>query len=79
MKGRHLKSISVTLEALTLAPSLGLTAFDAAAPPSSLKIGLAWFVPGVMLAVVYLFVAYRGCAGKVGVVDSDGYWHLQER
>jgi cytochrome d ubiquinol oxidase subunit II len=57
----------------TLDPSFGLTAYDAAAPPSSLKIGLAWFVPGVMLAAVYLFIAYRSFAGKVGAVDSDVY------
>jgi cytochrome d ubiquinol oxidase subunit II len=58
----------------TLGPSYGLTAYASAAPPSSLKIGLAWFVPpGVMLAVIYLFVAYRSFAGKVSVVDSDGY------
>jgi len=57
----------------TLEPSLSLTVYDAAAPPNSLRIGLAWFVPAVMLAVVYLFVVYRSFAGKVGVVDSDGY------
>jgi cytochrome bd ubiquinol oxidase subunit II len=57
----------------TLVPSFSLTVYGAADPASSLKIGLAWFVPGVMLAVVYLFVAYRSFAGKVGVVDTDGY------
>jgi cytochrome bd ubiquinol oxidase subunit II len=57
----------------TLRPSFGLTAYAAAAPPSSLKIGLAWFVPAVMLAVIYLLIAYRSFAGKVGVVDNDGY------
>jgi hypothetical protein len=50
-----------------------ITRVTAVAPPSSLKIGLAWFVPGVMPAVVYLFVVYRSFAGKVGVLDNDGY------
>lgn len=56
----------------TLDPSLGLTVYGAAAPQHSLEIGLAWFVPGVMLAVVYLFVAYRSFAGKVSV-EEEGY------
>jgi len=57
----------------TLGPSFGLTVYGAAAPASSLTIGLVWFMPGVMLAVVYVFVAYRSFAGKVSVVDTNGY------
>jgi cytochrome d ubiquinol oxidase subunit II len=57
----------------TFDPSLGLTVFRAAASPTSLKVGLAWFVPAVMLAVVYLYVAYRNFGGKVVAEDADGY------
>ncbi|MFZ0887406.1 MAG: cytochrome d ubiquinol oxidase subunit II [Candidatus Binataceae bacterium] len=53
-------------------PSLGLTIYNAAAPPNSLKIGLAWFIPGVILATAYLFVVYRSFAGKVRP-DDQGY------
>jgi cytochrome bd-type quinol oxidase subunit 2 len=56
----------------TFDPSLGLTVDQAAAPLRSLEIGLAWFVPGLLLAIVYLFVSYRSFAGKVGVI-GEGY------
>jgi cytochrome d ubiquinol oxidase subunit II len=49
----------------TLNPSLSLTVYNSAAPLHSLELGLAWFVPALMLAVVYLFVVYRSFAGKV--------------
>jgi len=29
------------------------------------EIGLVWFAPALMLAVVYLFIVYRSFAGKV--------------
>jgi len=43
----------------TLDPSLGLTVYNSAAPPHALEVGLAWFIPALILAIVYLFVAYR--------------------
>jgi cytochrome d ubiquinol oxidase subunit II len=49
----------------TLDPGLGLTVYNSAAPPHSLEVGLAWFIPALILAVVYLFVVYRSFAGKV--------------
>lgn len=49
----------------TLNPSLSLTVYNSAAPLHSLEIGLAWFVPALILAVVYMFVVYRSFAGKV--------------
>ena len=55
-----------------LNPSLGLTVYNSAAPLHSLEIGLAWFVPALILAIVYLFVAYRSFAGKV-TVEEEGY------
>ncbi len=56
----------------TLGPGLDLTVYSAAAPLHSLEIGLAWFIPGVILATVYVFAAYRSFAGKVGAED-EGY------
>src|SRR6266852_4984669 len=56
----------------TLDPGLGLTVYNSAAPPHSLEVGLAWFIPALMLAIVYLFVAYRSFAGKV-TVEEEGY------
>jgi cytochrome d ubiquinol oxidase subunit II len=56
----------------TLDPSLGLTVYNSAAAPHSLEVGLAWFIPALLLAIVYLFVAYRSFAGKV-TVEEEGY------
>lgn len=53
-------------------PKFGLTIYNAAAPPRSLLIGLAWFIPGITLAAIYVFVAYRGFAGKVEL-EAEGY------
>ncbi len=52
----------------------GLTVYNAAAPLHSLKIGLVWFIPGIILAAVYLTVAYRSFAGKVGLDESGQYY-----
>jgi cytochrome d ubiquinol oxidase subunit II len=49
----------------TLSPSLGLTVYNSAAPLHSLELGLAWFAPALLLAVVYLVVVYRSFEGKV--------------
>jgi len=56
----------------TLNPELGLTIYNAAAPLHSLEIGLAWFAPGVVLAILYLLVVYHSFAGKVSTED-EGY------
>jgi cytochrome d ubiquinol oxidase subunit II len=57
----------------TIDSTFSLTVHAAAAPQHSLEIGLAWFIPGVILAIVYLFVVYRSFAGKVGTLDQEGY------
>jgi len=49
-------------------PKLGLTIYNTAAAPYGLKVGLAWFIPGMLLASVYFIYVYRGFAGKV---DTD--------
>jgi cytochrome bd ubiquinol oxidase subunit II len=48
----------------------GLSIYNAAAPPHSLSFGLAWFIPGIILATIYLFIAYRGFAGKANVEEE---------
>ncbi len=46
-------------------PQLGLTAPGVAAPERGLWIGLAWWIPGMLLAAGYFVYAYRNFAGKV--------------
>ncbi len=41
-------------------PSLGLTAQGVAAPAAGLRIGLYWWIPGMILAIGYFVVLYRG-------------------
>ena len=56
----------------TLSPDFGLSVYNAAAPLHSLEVGLAWFIPGMVLAITYLVIAYRSFAGKVSV-EEEGY------
>ena len=53
-------------------PALGLTVNNAAAAPYGLKVGLAWFIPGMLLAAGYFVYTYRSFAGKV-VLEEEGY------
>ncbi len=43
----------------------GLTAAAAAAPADGLRVALAWWIPGMLLACGYSFHVYRHFAGKV--------------
>jgi cytochrome d ubiquinol oxidase subunit II len=56
----------------TTDPSLGLTVHNAAAPVAGLRVGLAWWIPGMVLVAGYFFFAYRRFAGKVDL-SGDGY------
>jgi cytochrome d ubiquinol oxidase subunit II len=56
----------------SLDPRLGLTVYNAAAAPYGLKVGLAWFIPGMLLATGYFVYTYRSFAGKVALED-DGH------
>jgi cytochrome d ubiquinol oxidase subunit II len=47
-------------------PAFSLTVANAAAAPYGLRIGLYWFIPGVLLAASYFVYTYRSFAGKVG-------------
>jgi cytochrome d ubiquinol oxidase subunit II len=53
-------------------PKLGLTVSNAAAAPYGLRIGLAWWIPGVALAAGYFVFTYRRFAGKVRL-HEEGY------
>ena len=46
-------------------PALGMTAHAAAAPLYGLKVGLAWWIPGMLGVAAYFVYAYRKFAGKV--------------
>ena len=47
------------------APEASLTVDNAAAPSYGLYIGLAWWIPGMLLALAYTTFVYRRLAGKV--------------
>ena len=53
-------------------PSLSLTVAGAATSDYALRVGLGWFIPGMMLVTAYFFFAYRSFAGKVNRQDA-GY------
>jgi cytochrome d ubiquinol oxidase subunit II len=52
------------------ATGIGLTAAAAAAPAHGLRVGLAWWIPGMLLACAYSVHVYRSFAGKVGAGDA---------
>ncbi len=51
-------------------PKLGLTVYNAAAAPYGLKVGLAWFIPGMLLTTGYFVYTYRSFAGKVSAGEQ---------
>ncbi len=51
-------------------PERGLTVYNSAAAEYGLKVGLAWWIPGMLLASAYTFYVYRSFAGKVRAEDS---------
>lgn len=53
-------------------PALSLTIHNAAGPPYSLWVAFFWWVPGMMLVVVYTTYVYRKMRGKVQL-DPDAY------
>jgi cytochrome bd ubiquinol oxidase subunit II len=46
-------------------PEMALTISNAAAAPYGLYVGLAWWIPGMLLAGIYSVFVYRHFAGKV--------------
>lgn len=53
-------------------PALGLTVGNAAAPAYGLKVGLFWWIPGMLLVTAYFVYTYRHFAGTV-TLEDDGY------
>jgi len=53
-------------------PRAGLTVYNAAAAPYGLKVGLEWFIPGMLLATGYFVYTYRNFAGKV-TLNEEGF------
>ena len=51
-------------------PALSMTILNAAAPPYGLRVGLMWFIPGMLLTSGYFVYTYRNFAGKVKVLDE---------
>lgn len=47
-------------------PKMSLTIYNTAAAHYGLRIGLMWWIPGMILAGIYSFILYRRFAGKVG-------------
>ncbi len=47
-----------------LDPALSLTVYNAAAPVYGLRVGLVWFIPGMLLATGYFVYTYRSLSGK---------------
>jgi cytochrome d ubiquinol oxidase subunit II len=47
-------------------PAYSLTVANSAAAPYGLRVGLLWFIPGMLLTAGYFVYAYRSFAGKVG-------------
>jgi cytochrome d ubiquinol oxidase subunit II len=53
-------------------PNLGLTIYNTATNRYGLSVGLAWWIPGMILVIGYFVFVYKYFAGKVRM-DDDGY------
>jgi len=53
-------------------PAYALTVRNAAASEHGLRVGLAWWIPGMALAVCYFTFVYRTFAGKARL-EGEGY------
>jgi cytochrome d ubiquinol oxidase subunit II len=53
-------------------PARGLDIYEAAAGAYGLRVGLAWFIPGMLLVTAYFVFTYRRLAGKTKVRE-EGY------
>jgi cytochrome bd ubiquinol oxidase subunit II len=51
----------------------GLTVENAKAPEYGLRIGLIWWVIGMLLATGYTVFSCRRFAGKVSAAEEEGY------
>jgi cytochrome d ubiquinol oxidase subunit II len=53
-------------------PAYGLTLYSVSAPASGLRIGLYWWIPGMLVAGAYFVFVYRHFRGKVDTA-GEGY------
>jgi cytochrome d ubiquinol oxidase subunit II len=53
-------------------PAMGLTVYTTATARYGLMVGLAWWIPGMILVAGYFIFAYRHFAGKVQT-ETEGY------
>lgn len=51
-------------------PMLGLTVYTTAAADYGLKVGLGWWIPGMVLALGYFIYTYRRFSGKVRLQEN---------
>ena len=49
----------------------GLSLYDAAAPRYGLRIGLYWWIPGILLAIGYFVFIYSRLPKTISVQDND--------
>ena len=61
----------------SIAPEYGMTVFDSAAPAYGLRIGIYWWIPGMVLATGYFVLVYRRLSGKVLSPSTSGSPHDQ--
>lgn len=55
-------------------PALSLTVQNTKAADHGLKIGLAWWIVGIILATIYFVMVYRRFSGKVNPApEEEGY------
>jgi hypothetical protein len=57
----------------TLDPAFTLDAAGSAAGSASLRLGLAWWIPALILAVAYFALLFRSMRGKVEPNAHDHY------
>jgi cytochrome bd ubiquinol oxidase subunit II len=55
-------------------PALSLTIYNASTSDHGLKLGLAWWIIGMILAACYFIFLYRRFAGKVST-SGEGSYH----
>ncbi len=53
-------------------PALGLTIYNSATSAYGLRLGLMWFIPGMVLVAAYFTFVYSHFRGKVAI-DGEGY------
>ena len=53
-------------------PNFSLTIYNSSASSYGLSTALKWWIPGMLLVIIYFFVVYRYFAGKVHA-EGEGY------